>query len=215
MTMNDYRAYVENDYNSIYHFGIKGQRWGIRRYQNEDGTLTQEGRKRYGKLYDQMKRQGKSNAEISKEIQKREKIRKAAKIGLGIAGAAAIGYGAYRGARYLKKRNIAKQLREAASKKIQSDDIDNIVRTHENALIKAQMMRRETAGKTPEILKAERQRIFDRSNYEANMLKLDLLAAERRRQISEIEAKAGKDIVQELLKSNDALLNNWRAKRNW
>lgn len=213
--MNDYRAYVENDYNSIYHFGIKGQRWGIRRYQNEDGTLTQEGRKRYGKLYDQMKRQGKSNAEISKEIQKREKIRKAAKIGLGIAGAAAIGYGAYRGARYLKKRNIAKQLREAASKKIQSDDIDNIVRTHENALIKAQMMRRETAGKTPEILKAERQRIFDRSNYEANMLKLDLLAAERRRQISEIEAKAGKDIVQELLKSNDALLNNWRAKRNW
>ena len=47
------------------------------------------------------------------------------------------------------------------------------------------------------------------------MLKLDLIAAERRRQISEIEAKAGKDIVQELLKSNDALLNNWRAKRNW
>ena len=45
--MNDYRAYVENDYNSIYHFGIKGQRWGIRRYQNEDGTLTEEGKKRY------------------------------------------------------------------------------------------------------------------------------------------------------------------------
>lgn len=213
--MNDYRAYVEYDYNSIYHFGIKGQKWGIRRYQNEDGTLTEEGRKRYGKLYDQMKRQGKSNAEISKEIEKREKIRKAAKIGLGIAGAAAIGYGAYRGARYLKKRNTAKQLMEAASKKIQSDDIDNITRTHRDALIKAQMMRRETAGKTPEILKAERQQIFDHSNYEANMLKMDLLAAERRRQISEIEAKAGKDIVQELLKSNDALLNDWRAKRNW
>lgn len=28
--MNDYRAYVENDYNSIYHHGIKGQRWGVR-----------------------------------------------------------------------------------------------------------------------------------------------------------------------------------------
>lgn len=33
----------------LYHHGIKGQRWGIRRYQNEDGTLTAEGRKRYGK----------------------------------------------------------------------------------------------------------------------------------------------------------------------
>lgn len=32
----------------LYHYGIKGQRWGIRRFQNEDGTLTAEGKKRYG-----------------------------------------------------------------------------------------------------------------------------------------------------------------------
>ena len=32
----------------LYHFGIKGQRWGIRRYQNKDGSLTPEGRKRLG-----------------------------------------------------------------------------------------------------------------------------------------------------------------------
>lgn len=30
------------------HWGIKGQKWGIRRFQNEDGTLTEEGKKRYG-----------------------------------------------------------------------------------------------------------------------------------------------------------------------
>ena len=29
------------------HHGIKGQKWGVRRYQNEDGTLTAEGRERY------------------------------------------------------------------------------------------------------------------------------------------------------------------------
>lgn len=31
------------------HTGIKGQRWGIRRYQNEDGTLTEAGKARYGR----------------------------------------------------------------------------------------------------------------------------------------------------------------------
>lgn len=31
----------------IVHSGIKGQKWGVRRYQNEDGTLTPEGEKRY------------------------------------------------------------------------------------------------------------------------------------------------------------------------
>ena len=32
----------------LYHHGIKGQQWGIRRWQNNDGSLTPEGRKRYG-----------------------------------------------------------------------------------------------------------------------------------------------------------------------
>lgn len=31
----------------LIHHGIKGQRWGIRRYQNEDGSLTEEGKQRY------------------------------------------------------------------------------------------------------------------------------------------------------------------------
>lgn len=34
---------------ALYHHGIKGQKWGLRRYQNEDGTLTAEGKKRYNK----------------------------------------------------------------------------------------------------------------------------------------------------------------------
>ena len=32
----------------LYHHGIKGQKWGYRRYQNEDGTLTEAGKERYG-----------------------------------------------------------------------------------------------------------------------------------------------------------------------
>ena len=30
------------------HFGIPGMKWGQRRFQNEDGTLTPEGKRRYG-----------------------------------------------------------------------------------------------------------------------------------------------------------------------
>ena len=37
---------VEN--NALYHHGIKGQKWGIRRFQNADGSLTAEGIRRYG-----------------------------------------------------------------------------------------------------------------------------------------------------------------------
>ena len=29
------------------HYGIQGQKWGVRRYQNPDGSLTPEGRERY------------------------------------------------------------------------------------------------------------------------------------------------------------------------
>ena len=36
--MNDYLA----------HYGVKGQKWGVRRYVNPDGTLTEEGKRKYG-----------------------------------------------------------------------------------------------------------------------------------------------------------------------
>lgn len=36
--------------NELYHHGIKGMRWGIRRYQNPDGSLTPAGKKRLQQL---------------------------------------------------------------------------------------------------------------------------------------------------------------------
>lgn len=48
------------EYNSLCHWGIFGMKWGVRRYQNADGTLTEEGRRRYSKTQDLMDKGNKS-----------------------------------------------------------------------------------------------------------------------------------------------------------
>ena len=37
---------IQDDY--LVHYGVKGQKWGVRRYQNEDMSLTMQGREHYG-----------------------------------------------------------------------------------------------------------------------------------------------------------------------
>lgn len=45
------------NYNSeLYHYGIKGMRWGVRRYQNKDGSLTPAGKKRAQRDADKLKK---------------------------------------------------------------------------------------------------------------------------------------------------------------
>lgn len=54
-------SFLEHDY--LCHYGIKGMKWGVRRYQNPDGSLTAEGIQRYGSKQGLMK---KINAENKK-----------------------------------------------------------------------------------------------------------------------------------------------------
>ena len=50
------------------HYGIKGMKWGIRRYQNKDGSLKPAGRKRYSSDYESTRSlRKKSYKELSNE----------------------------------------------------------------------------------------------------------------------------------------------------
>lgn len=63
------------------HWGVKGMRWGVRRYQNKDGTLTPAGQKRYNKEMAKLKAEEKvlknkqkTQAKINKLEEKRRSI---------------------------------------------------------------------------------------------------------------------------------------------
>lgn len=44
--MSNYKITDLISQDELYHHGIKGQKWGVRRFQNKDGSLTPEGKKR-------------------------------------------------------------------------------------------------------------------------------------------------------------------------
>ena len=56
-----------NEYNYLAHYGIKGMKWGIRRYETASGHLTPEGKERYGSKH-KLKRYIRNERERSNQL---------------------------------------------------------------------------------------------------------------------------------------------------
>lgn len=64
-------SYIVNS-DELCHHGVKGQKWGVRRYQNADGTLTEKGKARLAKYQaKQLKEVDKAYRPILKSTQRR------------------------------------------------------------------------------------------------------------------------------------------------
>lgn len=71
----------------LYHWGIKGMKWGVRRYQNKDGTLTSEGKKHYAQDHEDYTRahtkksvREMSDSELSTRINRLQKEQQYARL---------------------------------------------------------------------------------------------------------------------------------------
>lgn len=94
-------AFSSEEY--LMHHGIKGQKWGVRRYQNPDGTLTEAGKKRYGTV------ENFEQQSAAKDAKRKRILRR-------LAGGAGLAVGAAAGVAASKNENVKTKAAELNDK---------------------------------------------------------------------------------------------------
>ena len=110
------------------HHGIKGMKWGVRRYQNEDGTLTPAGLKRQAKFDKEFKTAKKLDPNATDEeatdlANRRLRLKKYLKIGLGVTAGVLVAYGGYKLYQTYKWNSSEKDSLTGLPKMKQQEDI--------------------------------------------------------------------------------------------
>lgn len=96
------------------HHGVKGQKWGARKYQYRDGSLTPEGYTHYGYGNNTRRSDNVSKGRKGLSDKTKSRLKTAGKVALGVGAAAAVGYGAYKLHKASGRYNQAKAYAQAA-----------------------------------------------------------------------------------------------------
>ena len=99
----------------LYHHGIKGQKWGVRRFQNKDGSLTPAGKRRY----DEPNESRNSNS----DEERKRRIRRNVMVGVGAAAAALAVIGGMRYVSNNRKMDLAKGVQEIGFHKMIAEEL--------------------------------------------------------------------------------------------
>lgn len=73
--MSEFIVTRENDSDVLCHWGVRGMKWGVRRYQNKDGSLTKAGKKHYDKETAELKAEKKVLKNKARTQKKMDKLK--------------------------------------------------------------------------------------------------------------------------------------------
>lgn len=161
--------------NELYHHGVKGMKWGVRRYQNADGSLTSAGRKHYSSGE---KASDKSETDAQKKGQTKKIIAGVA-VGVTLAAATAV---------YLKNK----------------DTVDKFVKQHGNDVVKTVKATQQKAKDTKAEISPRKKDMLNRRKLSDTDLKqkIERLKLERElKSLTEDDIAPGKKFVREVTES--------------
>ncbi len=141
----------------MYHHAILGQKWGIRRFQNSDGSLTSAGKKRYDKdsSHD---RSNNTKSEILERSSKGTKnLKRAAAVGVTIALASLAVIGAKKLSQVKGMTNVGHSVVNTALNSTNiGNSVTNVSRTAANVAANRPKMSRQDAKRTQQLMEASR-----------------------------------------------------------
>jgi hypothetical protein len=143
--MSEYYAVVYSD--SLSHHGIKGQKWGQRRFQNEDGSLTDAGRSRYGSGFIGTRLESGRNYRLAKKAAKEARKARDNRAYKEVENAERSIEKGYKRGQNLSKKDLARQ--DAAYRKYNSD-LAKSKSQYKSDIAKAKADRKEANSMTDE-----------------------------------------------------------------